>query len=115
MVRITKSKITFCFLFSIFLFSCAKKQNIDAIYFNGIIYTVDSNFSTAQSFAVKDGKIVDVGSNDLKEKYSAKEIIDLKGKAVYPGFIDAHCHFYGYSTDLVKCNLYGTKIFCRCN
>ncbi|HRF25310.1 MAG TPA: amidohydrolase family protein, partial [Chitinophagaceae bacterium] len=35
----------------------------------------------------------------------------LMGKSVYPGFIDAHCHFYGYSTDLPKCALFDTKSF----
>ena len=38
-------------------------------------------------------------------------MIDAQGKAVFPGFIDAHCHFTGYATDLWKCDLVGTQSF----
>lgn len=93
------------------LSSCSTKKIADAIYFNGVVYTVDSSFSIAQAFAVTNGKIIFTGSDKEIQQYEAKEKIDLKGKAVYPGFIDAHCHFYGYSTDLIKCDLFGTKSF----
>ncbi|MEO5570003.1 MAG: amidohydrolase [Bacteroidia bacterium] len=83
----------------------------DVIYYNGTVYTVDSSFTIAQAFAVTDGKIIDVGTNEQIKKNDAKEKIDLNGKTVYPGFIDPHSHFYGYSTDMLKCNLYGTKSF----
>jgi hypothetical protein len=92
------------------LFSCNRKENADAVLFNGKIYTVDSAFTIAEAMAVKDGKIISTGNNELKNQYSGEQI-DLKGAPVYPGFIDAHCHFYGYSTDLVKCSLFGTKSF----
>ncbi|MFI5219088.1 MAG: amidohydrolase [Bacteroidia bacterium] len=95
----------------ILLYSCRHKKQADLLLYNGIIYTVNSNFNARQAMAVKDGKIIDVGSNALMHVYDAKEKIDLQGKPVYPGFIDAHSHFYGYSTGLVKCNLYGTKSF----
>ncbi len=98
-------------VFAIFISSCMQKKKADAIYYNGVVYTVDSAFSIASAFAVKDGKFLEAGSDDILNNYYAKEKIDLKGKPVYPGFIDAHSHFYGYSTDLVKCNLYGTKSF----
>jgi predicted amidohydrolase YtcJ len=106
---------TIHFVFSAFAFfffvSCRQKPTADLIIYNATIYTVDSNFSTAHSMAIKDGKVLETANENLAEKYNAKEIIDAKGKAVYPGLIDAHCHFYGYSTDLVKCDLYGTKSF----
>jgi predicted amidohydrolase YtcJ len=37
--------------------------------------------------------------------------LDLKGKSVYPGFIDAHCHFYGYALGLQYVDLFGCKTF----
>ncbi len=96
----------------LFLFSCTQKQHVDLIVHNAIVYTVDSTMSTAESFAIKDGKFIAIGSNDeILNKYETKEIIDAKGKAIYPGFIDSHCHFYGYGVDLKKINLYGTKSF----
>ncbi|HMW27372.1 MAG TPA: amidohydrolase family protein, partial [Ferruginibacter sp.] len=91
--------------------SCSHKEQVDAVYVNGIVYTVDSAFSKAEAFAVKDGKIVAVGTASEMEKYDAKERIDLKGKFVYPGFYDAHCHFYGYGVDLKKTWLIGTTSF----
>lgn len=92
------------------LLSCNKKEPADSVFYNGKIYTVDSAFTIAEAMAVKDGKIISIGSNELKDRYSGEKI-DLQGAPVYPGFIDAHCHFYGYSTDLVKCSLFGTTSF----
>jgi predicted amidohydrolase YtcJ len=95
-----------------FLASCNQKQSADLIIHNAIIYTVDSSFSTAQSFAVKDGKFIAVGSNDeILSKYEAPQTIDAEGKSVYPGFIDSHCHFYGYGKGLQEIDLVGTKSF----
>ncbi|HKR03543.1 MAG TPA: amidohydrolase family protein [Bacteroidia bacterium] len=95
----------------LFFFSCKSKKIAGAVYFNGIVYTADSSFTIAEAFAVNNGKIIDAGTNEKMQAYDAKEKIDLNGKPVYPGFIDPHCHFYGYSTDLVKCDLYGTTSF----
>lgn len=95
-----------------FISSCNNTtRQADTVYYNGMVYTVDSSFSITQAFAVKAGKIIATGTNDEMQKYSAKAKIDLQGKYIYPGFIDAHSHFYGYSTDLLKCNLYGTKSY----
>ena len=98
---------------AIILFSsCMKKQKADLILQNGIVYTADTAFNIEQSFAVKDGKIVATGSNNyILSKYEADEIVDAGGKAVFPGFIDAHCHFYGYGTNLMRIDLKGTKSF----
>ncbi|MCE3278885.1 MAG: amidohydrolase [Bacteroidetes bacterium] len=94
------------------LSSCSTKQKADLIIHNAIIYTVDSAFSTAQSFAVKDGKFIAIGTNEaILSKYNAEETIDAEGKSVYPGIIDSHCHFYGYGEGLRHVNLVGTKSF----
>lgn len=93
---------------SIFLFSC--KQQADLLVYNAKVYTVDSAFSTAEAFAVKDGKILAVGSSSqLLEDYEAKEKIDAGGKAVYPGLIDAHAHFFRYGLGLQTADLVDTK------
>ena len=97
----------FCFVFD----SCKSTVDADTVYFNGKIYTVDSVFSVTQAFAVKDGKIIATGTNEEILKLNYKSKIDLKQKFVYPGFIDAHCHFYGYAIDLQKTWLIGTKSF----
>ena len=92
---------------SIFLFSC--KQKVDLLIFNAKIYTVDSSFSTAEAMAVKDGKIAAVGTTkELTEDYDADKKIDAGGKTIYPGFIDAHAHFYRYGLGLQTADLVGT-------
>ncbi len=100
------------FLLSSFIFMTCKRQKeeIDILVYNGKIYLVDESFSKAEAMAIKDGKILKTGNSDnLSRKYNAKKVINLKGRSVYPGFIDAHCHFYGLGVQLLKyANLKGT-------
>lgn len=86
------------------LYSCnAPKMKVDLIVTNAKIYILDDSFSTAESFAVKDGKFIAVGSKaDIAAKYVSDQVLDCKGNIVYPGFNDAHCHFYGYGMDLMQ-------------
>lgn len=102
-------------IFVIFLtitVSCNKKEQVDLIITNAKVYTVNSDFDLAESFAVKDGKFIAVGtSKEILSKYNSDQVIDLKGKYVYPGFIDAHSHFYGYCMTLLQADLRGTKSF----
>lgn len=99
------------YLIQIIFISCNQVKQADTIFFNGKVYTVDSTFSIAEAFAVKEGKILAAGTSEDILTYDAKEKIDLKGKPVYPGFIDAHCHFLGYALDLQKIWLTGTGSF----
>jgi len=95
------------------LFAAACKQqdfNADLLVKNAVVYTVDSNFTTADAFVVKAGKIIAVGKDDsLETIYKAHSVVDAEGKAVYPGFIDAHSHFYGYGLSLQQVDLVGSK------
>ena len=95
-------------LFFYGMFSAQK--NADLIITNAKIYTVNQNFDVVESMAVSNGKILAVGkSKDILKKYKSENIQNLDGKSVFPGFIDAHCHFTGYATDQWKCELWGTK------
>lgn len=65
------------------------------IYFeNGIVYTVDDADTVTEALAVKDGKIVFVGSAADGQAYKdvAAEVVDLDGGMLLPGFIDSHIH-----------------------
>ena len=87
----------------ILMTSCNPKTPVDLIVHNANIYTVDNDFSKAQAFAVKDGKFVAVGDEEqILRQYTAEETIDAQGDAVYPGFMDGHCHFTGYGENLVR-------------
>ncbi|WP_303311067.1 amidohydrolase [Hymenobacter sp. BT730] len=89
--------------------STNSRQPADLVVFNATVYTVDSAFSKAQAFAVKDGRFLAVGSADeIRNKYQGAQELDAKGQFVYPGFYDAHCHFYRYALGLRDANLVGT-------
>jgi predicted amidohydrolase YtcJ len=62
---------------------------------NGKIFTVTEENSFVQAIAVKDGKILARGSNEDVAQYigTPTKVLDVEGKLVIPGFIDAHCHF----------------------
>ncbi len=67
----------------------------DKIFINGTIITVDNNNSIAEAVAVKDGKILAIGTTKEINAYKGKatEVEDLQGKTLIPGFIDGHSHF----------------------
>ncbi|MFN4082817.1 MAG: amidohydrolase [Bacteroidia bacterium] len=105
-------RVLFLVFISVLLVSCSKKQNADKLFYNAVIYTFDSAFSTNEAMVVTDGKIVETGNfKELNKKYATKEQIDLKGKFVYPGFIDAHCHFYGLGNFMQMVDLSACKNF----
>jgi predicted amidohydrolase YtcJ len=66
----------------------------DAVYTNAKVLTVDTNFSTAEAFAVTGGKFVAVGSKADIQRYvgSNTQVVDLKGRTVVPGLSDNHFH-----------------------
>jgi predicted amidohydrolase YtcJ len=72
----------------------ALAADADLILHNGKVVTVDKDFAVRQAIAVKDGKVLRVGSNEdvLKERGPKTEAIDLGGKTVLPGLIDSHVH-----------------------
>jgi predicted amidohydrolase YtcJ len=69
-------------------------KRADLAFVNGFVYTVDQNRSIADAVAVTGNKIVYVGdSNGMTPFISDKtEVIDLKGKMLLPGFVEAHAH-----------------------
>ncbi len=93
------------------LISCnAQKEQADLILNNGKVYTVDSDFSTAEAIAIRDHRIIAVGSSEeILKEYSAREVRNLEGAYVYPGWIDPHCHFFGYGMNLNAVDVAGTS------
>ncbi|MGO2102340.1 MAG: amidohydrolase [Psychroflexus halocasei] len=88
-----------------------QKQSIDKIIHNALIYTVDEDFSKVSTIVINSDTIVEVGSQDLLNKYKANEIIDAKNKIILPGLIDAHAHFYGLGLQQSRVDLVGAQSF----
>jgi predicted amidohydrolase YtcJ len=79
-------------------------QPADLVLFNGKIVTVDDAFSIHQAIVIHDGRILAVGGNELRTKYSAARAIDLNGRTVLPGFNDTHIHLGGHSRRYIDLN-----------
>ncbi|HUO32211.1 MAG TPA: amidohydrolase [Bryobacteraceae bacterium] len=69
-------------------------QSPDTVLLNGKILTVDSQFSTRQALAIRDSRIVALGSSADVRKTAGPQtrVIDLGGRTVIPGLIDSHMH-----------------------
>lgn len=89
---------------------CTKKD-ADLVVINAKIYTADDNNSIAKSIAINKGKILEVSDKNLNDKYNTNEILDAKDKAMLPGLIDSHCHFYNLGLDQQVVDLRGTNSF----
>ena len=79
----------------------------DELYVNGIVITMDASNTVAEAVLVRAGQIEAVGSSeDLVSRIDDDTVVvDLRGRALMPGFIDAHGHFPGsgqtvFSVDL---------------
>jgi len=84
-------------------------QAADAIYAGGDIVTVDDTRPTAEAVAVKDGRILALGTRAEVERAHqgpATRMLDLGGKALLPGLIDAHSHYFSSLTVANQVNVY---------
>ncbi len=103
--------LTIVMLFSVCMNVAQAQQNVsdgaDAIYFGGPIVTVNDAQPSAEAIAIKDGKIVFVGSKADADKLrgTATRSIDLAGKTLMPGFIDGHAHAQQFGGQAVGANL----------
>ncbi len=104
-------KNSLLFLGFLFLLAACNTQEADLIVYNAQVNTINDSLAVYESFAIKDGKFIAIGTNEEVKKIKSKKTIDAKGQFVYPGLIDAHCHFTGYAMDSYKLDLFGTKSF----
>lgn len=74
-------------------------EKADLIFFGGDIVTVNDRGPSAEAVAVADGKIIGVGPREKIEarfKGAGTSLIDLAGRTMIPGFVDAHSHIAQY-------------------
>src|SRR5438309_496872 len=88
-----------------------RAETADTIFLNGNIYTVNEKQPHAEAIAIKADRIAFAGSNIAAEKFRRDNtrIIDLHGRAVFPGFTDSHCHIFGIGEREMNLNLEGTN------
>ena len=85
----------------------------DLIVINARIYTVDDSRPVVSAMAVRDGRVAFSGS--VREAMSLKgattRVVDLKGRTIIPGMVDAHAHLLGLGQSLASVNLVGTRSY----
>jgi predicted amidohydrolase YtcJ len=93
--------------------TAAQQEPADLVITNARIYTVDDNRPLAEAMAVRGGRVVFVGSARGAATFvgSRTEQMDLKGKTVIPGMVDAHAHLVGLGTALRTVDLVGTRSY----
>lgn len=89
--------------------SCSEpRTEVDQIVTAPRVYICNESFETAEAFAITDGKVIAYGSkDDILDTYTSENITESEG-TIFPGFIDAHSHFYGYGLTLSKVDLRNT-------
>ena len=86
----------------------ASSEVADVIYFGGDIITMEGNEAQyVEAIAVKNGKIILVGTKEEAEKLQGEktQMNDLKGKTLLPGFIDAHSHILTIADATIQANI----------
>src|SRR5438105_1248647 len=91
--------------------TAVRAETADTLFLNGNIYTVNEKQPHAEAIAIKTDRIVFVGSNTQAERFRGDNtrVIDLQGRAVFPGFTDSHCHIFGIGEREMNLNLEGTN------
>lgn len=78
------------------------------LWFGGTIYTLQKEGETVNAVYTENGKIIKIGESSILESQyrdSIVECIDLKGKVMYPGFVDSHMHLIGHGEKLIRLDL----------
>ena len=85
---------------------------VDLILTNADVITMDTNIKGADFVAISGDKIFTVGKgNDWKLMSGPlTKVIDCSGKTVIPGFIDAHCHLFGFLRNLLSLDISPEKV-----
>jgi predicted amidohydrolase YtcJ len=90
----------------------AAEQAAQTVYRNGVVATMDAQNTVLQALAVNDGRIVFVGSNEEAQKHIGPRtrVVDLQGRVLMPGLVDAHMHPQSGGARLLNCNLNYEKL-----
>jgi predicted amidohydrolase YtcJ len=86
---------------------CQNEKPYELVIQGAKVYNVHTGSFLEQNIGINQGKIEALSKKELK----GEEVIAAMGQFVYPGFIDAHCHFVGYAQSLLSVDLTGTRSF----
>lgn len=106
-----KSNFLFIVMFCIMSISCVEKPYADLIITNGNIFTVEKDNHVAEAIAVKDDRIIAIGSSTEIDKFlhEKTKVINAEGHFIMPGFIEGHGHFSALGKSLQSLNFLNSK------
>jgi len=108
-LELVTSKTYLFFLTTLFLLASCNKpvEKADQVYINGIVLTMDTAKTQAEAVAIKNGKILAVGTSKdiLRYKGDSTQVTDLQGKTMVPGFVDPHSHFAAAVLSVISTNI----------
>ena len=110
----SRFRVGLCGILVSFCFSHAQMslaESADTVFLNGNIYTVNPRQPQAEAVAVKNERIIFVGSNIAAKKFAGDKakVIDLCGYTLVPGLTDSHCHIFGIGERELRLNLEGAN------
>ncbi|HEY7659452.1 MAG TPA: amidohydrolase [Actinomycetota bacterium] len=82
-------------------------ETADLAFVNGAVYTVRTEMPWAEAVAVRDGRIVQVGTDEEVRSLvgPSSDVVDLAGRMLVPGFQDAHAHPPSSGLEMLRCSL----------
>ena len=104
-----KLPLIFCAVILAGIGNVKSADEADLLLLNGNIYTLNERTPHIAAVAVKDHRIIFVGSNEEAKKFHAARVVDLRGRTVVPGLTDSHCHIFGIGERELSLNLEGTN------
>ncbi len=109
MRKLAVGVVIVCIALLLFWF-LGRPDHADLVFLHGVVYTLDSTETTAEAIALRQGTIVGVGTTEMiLKQFNADTVIELEGKPVYPGFVDAHAHLEGLGIALMTVDLSGVS------
>lgn len=102
---------TLFWMLLLFLVSCSSKDKAQFLV-KGNLLSVSDSLLPYEAMVIRDGKVAALGSvNELLEQFEVDSILNFEGKFIYPGLIDAHCHFFGLGMFAQRVDLSGSQSF----
>ncbi|MFH1755504.1 MAG: amidohydrolase [Candidatus Latescibacterota bacterium] len=106
-----RNLLVVAFIMLALVLSCAGEETADLIISGGPIYTMDAKNPRVEAVAMRGDRIVYAGTSAGARAFEdeATIVLDIGGRAAYPGFVDAHAHLIGLGKSLSQLSLVGTR------
>jgi predicted amidohydrolase YtcJ len=93
-------------ILTVWILGMSSANQVDLIIHGGIVHTLAGGYERAEAVAVRGDRIIDVGTDSsILGTYKARAFLNLEGRTMLPGFIDAHAHMSGLGLSMMMLDL----------